>query len=103
MVAVALEPRLRRWIQAEIARSNAEPKWLTTAQAGIRIGIGASAVRERIKHGQLQGTKWMGRWYVASADIDREIDAAAASATVTPYPQSNGPSGALTPPALIRR
>ena len=45
------------------------PRWLTIGQASKRIGIGQSAVRERIRRGVLPGRKWEGRWYVAAEDI----------------------------------
>ena len=73
------------------------PRWLTVPQAAERIGIGPSAVRERIRQGALPGCKWEGRWYVASADIDAAI-AAAPSATVSSHfnhkcPRDVGASG----------
>jgi hypothetical protein len=52
------------------------PAWLTPAQAGDRLGIGASAVRERIRRGVLPAHRWENRLYVRTADIDAEIERA---------------------------
>jgi excisionase family DNA binding protein len=79
-----LHSELERIARVEVLRALDErlPRWLTVPQAAERIGIGRSAVRERIRQGALPARKWEGRWYVASADIDAAI-AVAPSATVT--------------------
>jgi hypothetical protein len=50
---------------------NAEPEWVTLAQAGQRLGCSADAVRMRANRGRVE-TKHVGRrLYVLRASIDR--------------------------------
>jgi hypothetical protein len=98
-VADALEPLIRRLVREELKLLLEEqsPTWLTVAQAATRIGIGESAVRERIRRGLLEGRKWHGRWYVRSADIDLAIEDAGSSATLPVH------SGRDMAPAALQR
>jgi hypothetical protein len=63
---------VRECVQSEL--DHRLPSWLTPAQAGDRLGIGASAVRERIRRGILPAYRWENRLYVRAADIDAEIE-----------------------------
>jgi helix-turn-helix protein len=96
-LAEALEPLVRRIVREEVRRQVAADlaRWLTVPQAAARIGIGESAVRDRIRRGLLAGRKWEGRWYVASADIDEKIALGQPSATVPSF-SVNGPGAAGT-------
>ena len=84
------------------ALERATPKWLTTEEAGARIGISASAVRERIRRGGLPAKRWNGRLYIAAASIDRAIEEAEPSATLRTYLR-NGPRAAGTAEGLATR
>jgi excisionase family DNA binding protein len=42
---------------------------LTVAEASEMIGIGQSAVRERIKRGELRGIKYGRKWKIPAADL----------------------------------
>jgi len=74
-LVLVLEPFVRRVLldTVRIAVDERLPRWLTPKQAGERIGIGSSAVRERIRNGTLRASKWNDRWYVEAAEIDRCI------------------------------
>jgi Helix-turn-helix domain len=98
-LAEALELLVRRLVRKEVRLrlDECSPRWLTVAQAAVRIGIGESAVRERIRRGLLAGRKWEGRWYVASADVDSAIERGTPSATVPVH------SGRDMAPAALER
>jgi Helix-turn-helix domain len=70
-----LHPVIRGIVREEVRVVVEErlPRWLTVEQASERIGIGPSAVRERIRRGLLPARKWQARWYVDSDEIDRCI------------------------------
>jgi len=74
-LSAALEPNIRRLVTQEVRLALDErlPRWLTPKQAAERIGIGESAVRERIRNASLTANKWDGRWYIEAAEIDRCI------------------------------
>jgi hypothetical protein len=99
----ALRPSLRELVRQEVWAAVEEryPPWLTVAQAAERIGIGSSAVRERIRKGVLPGQEWEGRWYVRATDIDVAIQSGSA-ATVTTH-HTYGPSAVAPAPALTTR
>ena len=82
-------------------RTNAHRDGDLLAQAAVRIGIGESAVRERIRRGLLAGRKWEGRWYVASADIDSAIERGTPSATVPVHSGRDMAPAALTRPEAV--
>jgi len=70
-----VRPGIKRVVRDEVrlALDDRVPRWLTVRKAAERIGIGESAVRERIRNGSLAASKWEGRWYVEAAEIDRCI------------------------------
>lgn len=102
-LAEALKPLVRQLVREEVRLQLDEcsPRWLTVAQAAVRIGIGESAVRERIRRGMLVGRKWEGRWYVASADLDSAIERGTPSATVPLHSGQDMAPAALTRPEAV--
>jgi excisionase family DNA binding protein len=77
-VATLLEllgPELKRLVREEVrvAVDDRLPAWLTVKQAAERIGVGPSAVRERIRQGTLSAQRWDGRLYVEVAAIDKAV------------------------------
>lgn len=99
----ALRPSLRELVREEIRAAVEEryPPWLTVAQAAERIGIGRSAVRERIRQGVIPGHKWEGRWYVRAVDIDAAIEGSSAATVARHF--TNGPSAVAAAPAPTTR
>jgi excisionase family DNA binding protein len=91
-LVAALKPLIRDIARDELRtlRSESSPRYLTTEQAAARIGIGASAIRERIRKGVLPAHRWEGRLYVESDAIDEAIANSARATTVSSYP-TNGP------------
>jgi excisionase family DNA binding protein len=80
-----LQPELRRLMREEIRNINIDdlaPRWLTVRQAAERIGIGPSAVRERIRQGSIPARKWEGRLYIEASAIDEAVATSEPAATV---------------------
>ena len=52
--------------------ASAEPRWLTTAQAGKLLGVGPSVVVKWIRVGRLKGRREQDRWRVDPASVEEE-------------------------------
>ena len=53
--------------------ASSEPGWLTTAQAGKRLGVGPWVVVKWIRVGRLNGRREKDRWRVDSASVEEEV------------------------------
>src|SRR5690349_24245599 len=53
--------------------ASSEPGWLTTAQAGKRLGVGPWVVVKWIRVGRLKGHREKDRWRVDSASVEEEV------------------------------
>ena len=75
-LAEALEPLVRRLVREEVRLrlDESSPRWLTVAQAAVRIGIGESAVRERIRGAYSRDASGRAGGGHASADIESAIE-----------------------------
>jgi predicted site-specific integrase-resolvase len=49
-----------------------QPNWLTTAQAGRRLGVDPTVVIKWVKVGRLRGRRDADRWRVDPASVEEE-------------------------------
>jgi len=51
-----------------------EPNWLTTAQAGRRLGVDPTVVIKWVKVGRLRGRRHEDRWRIDPASVEEELN-----------------------------
>jgi hypothetical protein len=69
----ALRPTIEEAVRLEVKRQALAWEWRTPKQAGEMLGIGAAAVRQRARLGQLPATRSGGRLYFNVKDLDDAI------------------------------